>query len=299
MIAIRRGKVPKNVYLCSRVAYDARPFNNIVAQSLRDVGFEVYVPHEQAPNNLSQEDIEEGRYDKETIFRIDFEAMNKADLCVVVGRFGKDCSWEIAWFFATGIPIYFVSAGDETWQQCPMIIPSLSQNPKIEDPALAGTYVKFLQKVRPKKFWEKVKIGGPNECWPWTRFVEKNGYARAYTNGKRMAAHRVAFLLAKGPIPDSLNVLHKCDNRKCCNPSHLFLGTHQDNILDAISKNRIPRLLQPGSKHRGAKLKEADVLFIREQVRSGKRTRKELAEKFGVSYFTICAVVSKQHWNHI
>jgi nucleoside 2-deoxyribosyltransferase len=139
MIAIRRGKVPKNVYLCSRVAYDARPFNNIVAQSLRDVGFEVYVPHEQAPNNLTQDDIEHGRYDRETIFRLDFAAMNRADVCVVVERTGRDCAWEMGWFFAKGIPIYFVPGEDKTWETCPMLIPGLQE--QIPFPERAGVYI--------------------------------------------------------------------------------------------------------------------------------------------------------------
>jgi nucleoside 2-deoxyribosyltransferase len=127
-----------NIYLCSRVAHDARPLNNIVAQSLRDYGFTVYVPHEQAPNNLTQEDIEQGRFDKETIFQIDFAAMKQADLCVVVGRVGKDCAWEIGWFYGKNIPIYFIPSDDTTWDTSPMIRPALMQHPAILDPTEAG-----------------------------------------------------------------------------------------------------------------------------------------------------------------
>lgn len=133
----------KRVYLCSRVAYDARALNNTVANSLRFANFDVYVPHEQAPNNLSQEDMDAGRYDVATIFKLDFAAMTKADACVVVGRHGKDCTWELGWFFARGIPIYFVPAGDTTWETTPMAIPSLTQNAAIPDPALAGSVLKF------------------------------------------------------------------------------------------------------------------------------------------------------------
>lgn len=128
----------KNIYLCSRVAYDARPLNNIVAKSLRDVGFEVYVPHEQAPNNLSTEDIEQGRFDKETIFKIDFAAMNQADLCVVVGRIGKDCAFEIGWFYGRNIPVHFVPAGDQTWDTSPMLRPALMENVQIMNAEDAG-----------------------------------------------------------------------------------------------------------------------------------------------------------------
>lgn len=128
----------KQIYLCSRVAYDARPLNNTVAASLRSVGFEVYVPHEQAPNNLSQDDMDAGRFDVETIFKIDFAAMNKADACVVVGRHGKDCAWELGWFYARNIPVYFVPAGDKTWETAPMTRPSLLQNEHIGDPSTVG-----------------------------------------------------------------------------------------------------------------------------------------------------------------
>jgi len=116
-----------------------------VATSLRQVGFTVYVPHEQAPNNLSASDIAEGRFDKDTIFHIDFKAMQAADICVVVGRVGKDCAWELGWFYATNIPVYFVPVGDETWDTSPMLRPTLMQHPAINNPEEAG---KALQHLR-------------------------------------------------------------------------------------------------------------------------------------------------------
>jgi nucleoside 2-deoxyribosyltransferase len=140
----------KKVYLCSRVAYDARPQNDVVAKSLRDAGFEVYVPHEQAPNNLSTEDMEAGRFDKETIFKMDFAAMKAADLCVVVGRVGKDCAWEIGWFYARSIPIHFVPCGDITWETSPMLIPSLNES-IIFQPELTGQIIKEVS--IPLRLW--------------------------------------------------------------------------------------------------------------------------------------------------
>ena len=131
----------KKIYLCSRVAYDARPLNDEVAKSLRTAGFEVYVPHEQAPNNLSQEDMDQGRYDTATIFHLDHEAMQAADACVVVGRTGKDCAWEMGWFFAQRVPVFLVPAGDFTWTTSPMLIPGLTEYDLINDPADAGRAV--------------------------------------------------------------------------------------------------------------------------------------------------------------
>lgn len=117
------------IYLCSRVAYDARPFNDTIAAALRSSGHEVYVPHEQAPNNLSEADIADGRYDKDTIFRMDHSAMRQADMCVVAGRVGRDCAWELGWFAAQGVPIVHVPGSDITWETSPMIIPCLTEFP--------------------------------------------------------------------------------------------------------------------------------------------------------------------------
>lgn len=121
------------IYLCSRVALDARAENMQVATILRNAGFEVYVPHEQAPNNLSQEDIDQGRYDRETIFKLDFAAMRKADICVVVGRTGRDCAWEMGWFSAKGVPLFFAPLGDTTFETCPMLLPGLTTSPPVKN----------------------------------------------------------------------------------------------------------------------------------------------------------------------
>src|SRR5271157_5725379 len=100
-----------SVYLCSRVAPNARPLNDRVAKSLRKAGFSVFVPHEEEVNNLPPG----ASLSPEKVFELDFGAMTKADLCVVVGRTGKDCAWEIGWFYGRRVPIYFVSFGDQTW----------------------------------------------------------------------------------------------------------------------------------------------------------------------------------------
>ena len=120
------------VYLCSRVRHESRPFNNRVADSLKPF-FEVYVPHEQKPNNPV-----DGRFDPHTIFALDYAAMNAAQLCVVAGGdVGKDCAWEIGWFYAKNIPIYFVENGKEDYKTSPMLIPALNEQ-VISDPDASG-----------------------------------------------------------------------------------------------------------------------------------------------------------------
>lgn len=89
-----------------------------------------------------------------------------------------------------------------------------------------------------ERFWEKVDVRGPDECWPWMAGL-RQGYGRfTITHGKGVQAHRVAYELTKGPIPPGLDVLHDCDFPPCCNPSHLWPGTNLDNVRDSVAKGR-------------------------------------------------------------
>lgn len=85
-------------------------------------------------------------------------------------------------------------------------------------------------------FWSKVNFG--SGCWEWTGYLDEKGYGQCWSNGRSDRAHRVAFKDKNGEIPEGTEVCHKCDNRKCVRPDHLFVGTHRDNILDMFSKNR-------------------------------------------------------------
>lgn len=89
-----------------------------------------------------------------------------------------------------------------------------------------------------KRFWDKVDIKGPDDCWEWQRSLNNGGYGRSHFNGKQIKAHRLSFLLTHHEIPEGMLVLHKCDNPKCVNPDHLFLGTHYDNMQDMKAKGR-------------------------------------------------------------
>ncbi len=118
------------IYLCARVAYDARALNLEVATTLRACGYDVYLPQEQAPNNLSQSDMDEGRYDTATIFKLDFAALDRAALIVAVGRMGADCAWELGYAARKSIPVVHVPGTDTTWQRSPMLIPTLRRFPE-------------------------------------------------------------------------------------------------------------------------------------------------------------------------
>jgi hypothetical protein len=89
------------------------------------------------------------------------------------------------------------------------------------------------------RFWEKVKKLGDDDCWEWQAARNAKGYGRLTSGrGVHLKAHRVAFVLFGGVIPDNLFVLHTCDNPSCCNPGHLFVGTPKDNMVDKIKKGR-------------------------------------------------------------
>lgn len=133
-------------------------------------------------------------------------------------------------------------------------------------------------------------------CIEWTGYVEPTGYGTMRFQGKRLKAHRAAWIAEFGKIPDGMQVLHKCDNRICMNPDHLFIGSQRDNMLDMIAKGR--KVVHSGESHWGAKLTEKDVLYIRERVSNGAK-QSELADEFGMRLQSINDIVRRKIWAHI
>lgn len=158
-----------------------------------------------------------------------------------------------------------------------------------------------------KNFWDDVDVLGADECWLWTRSITgKGGYGCAWVNGKRHRAHRLAFQLAQGEIPNGMFVCHRCDTPLCCNPRHLFLGTNAQNMQDCAKKGRNGQHVHPEKTARGeqngiSKLTAAQVTEIRRLVSesSDRLITAKLARQFRVSSSQIRRIVTREHWNHV
>lgn len=147
-----------------------------------------------------------------------------------------------------------------------------------------------------KHFWDGVQIGSQTECWPWMRRRFWTGYGVFFVNRRGRTASRFAYEFSIGPIPEGLRVLHTCDNRACCNPAHLFVGTARENTQDCISKGRFKII--PGSGNHNAKLDEQKVTEIRTLYQSG-LSLGELSKRFNVSQSNIYRVVNRLMWRHV
>lgn len=131
-------------------------------------------------------------------------------------------------------------------------------------------------------------------CWEWRGAVSSSGYGNINLNPGTLKAHRVAFRIFHGKDPKEKLVLHTCDNRLCCNPAHLFLGTNQDNMTDMTSKGR--SVGHPCGCNPNARLTADDVAEIR-AVKSGYGVIKKLSQEFGVSKTQIHRIRSSMSWN--
>lgn len=142
------------------------------------------------------------------------------------------------------------------------------------------------------KFWQRVKPGSIDECWIWVGGFTPSGYARIWWDGKSRRANRVAWFLHYGVWP-TLYVLHKCDNPKCVNINHLFLGTALDNMKDRDSKLRQLH----GERNPHAKLNEDTVKYIRSTYKGEEYL--ELSEIYGVTRESISNIIRRKTWKFI
>jgi hypothetical protein len=158
---------------------------------------------------------------------------------------------------------------------------------------------------RPFDVLLKIEQKKPDECWPWIgKYKDELGYGRFDINGVAYRAHRVVYFYFFGGISlagprggeEGLMVCHRCDNPGCCNPAHLFLGTHDDNMADKKVKGRAPHY--ESTKSPRAKLTAEDVFWMRMQKKYG-ATKKALAMLYEVSEATVSGACYGRHYQDV
>lgn len=147
-----------------------------------------------------------------------------------------------------------------------------------------------------ERFWSKVNIAGPDECWEWLAHRKRSGYGQfTVRKGYFQTASRVSLALEQ-LVPAGTHVCHRCDNPPCVNPAHLFVGTPTENALDSVAKGRA--VSARGVEHPSAKLTEDDVRFIRStSLRKGTLT--QLARRYGISASSVRKVIDGRTWSHV
>lgn len=140
-----------------------------------------------------------------------------------------------------------------------------------------------------ERFFSKIDTpDGERGCWLWNGAVGSDGYGRIRRKGTTHSAHRYAYFLFKGEVPEGLCVLHACDEPRCVNPTHLFVGTKKDNSRDMLAKGRHTTPLPH--------LKRKDVDEIRKRLRTGE-SKTAIAEEFGICRSTVQDIERGATWN--
>lgn len=143
-----------------------------------------------------------------------------------------------------------------------------------------GSRFTSLATMLPQRYWNKVQK--TETCWNWTGCPITNGYGQSYLNGRLTLAHRAMWAECFGPVPDGLLVLHKCDNRACVNPDHLWIGTMKDNAIDCARKGRSP----------WKKLNKEQAMEIYNSV----EPRKQISRHYGVSESCVDGIKKRRGW---
>ena len=170
---------------------------------------------------------------------------------------------------------------------------TMCHNPNCSNCFPKGTDTVIFDTKTIERFFSKVNRS--DGCWEWTSGKFKEGYARFTFGGKNTLAHRVSWKIHYGEIPEGKLVCHRCDNRTCVNPNHLFIGTHKDNMQDAVEKGRIAI----GERHGNSKLTEKQVLLIKAIYAEVVISQKKLGHIFGVAPSTISDIVTGKKWAYL
>lgn len=155
-----------------------------------------------------------------------------------------------------------------------------------------------------ERFWRQVDVLDDNSCWNWNGKSLIRGYGVIGLGGRKrgkILSHRASWIIANGEIPTNQSehhgfvVMHTCDNRLCCNPKHLKLGTQRDNVQDMINKNRGSTPDLKGEKHPNSRFTEDDIKYIR----SSKKTNADLGREFSCARQVIGNIRNRISWKHV
>lgn len=160
---------------------------------------------------------------------------------------------------------------------------------------VAYLMTKYTPQEQDRLFWKKVAITANDDlCWEWQASCVQDGYGHFTRNNKTVVAHRFAWSYPDYIIPDGIKICHSCDNPKCCNPKHLFLGSNQDNMDDMKRKGRSPNV--KGEKNPRAILTFEIVSEIRQRFSTEKIRKINLAREYNISNSQIHRILSNEHW---
>lgn len=152
-----------------------------------------------------------------------------------------------------------------------------------------------LTDAQAKRFWSRVDKQDGSGCWMWTGKQTNHGHGSFHIHPVgQFLAHRIAYAITKGGIPAGLFACHRCDNRLCVNPAHIFFGTHHDNMSDCASKGRHGR----GERNGNSKLTREQVEEIRRDHRPFTNSKRKLAKKYGVSPRAIDFILQGRNWTY-
>lgn len=147
------------------------------------------------------------------------------------------------------------------------------------------------------RYWANVQRGADGDCWPWLA-SKSEGYGQIRFAGEKLGSHVVSYRLAYGEVPPGLMVLHRCGNRECCNPAHLYAGNYADNTKDAVGHGTHVCNFGRGTSHIGSKLTPDQVRAIRDALARG-QSQRSIAEQMGVGQQTISAINLGETWRHV
>lgn len=145
--------------------------------------------------------------------------------------------------------------------------------------------------------WLRIDRRGDEDCWEWIAGKDAQGYGVCKFMGRPVKAHRLVYSFYRGTIPDGMVCCHKCDNRSCVNPNHIFLGTHEENMADRNKKGRQCK----GSDTPFSKLTEEKVIKLRKRWKKGshKHGASQMARELGLDAQTVLKAVKGKNWKHV